>query len=180
MIMFFGTSVAAVVMAVLVAGCGFSSDGGPRRSSSPDVPAPTTTYSESVFDPCGDIDDQIVRDAGFNPATREPKSPTGEYNAACQFTSADMSLVISTSRTTFEEFRDRYLGVREGLDIGKRPAVVVRKSEPDLPCELAMKAGDGIVTLQTTLNVTARQWGINRCARIVEIATVIEPVIDTR
>jgi hypothetical protein len=178
--MFFGTSVTAVVVAVLVAGCGASSGSELRTSPSPDAPTPATTYTESTFDPCSDIDDQVVRAAGFNPATREPKPPTGEYIAACQFTSADMSLMVSTSRTTFEEFRDRYLGVREGLDIGERPAVVVRKPQPDLPCELAMKSSDGIVTLQTALNVTARQWGIDRCARIVEIATVIEPSVGAR
>jgi hypothetical protein len=164
----------AVAATAVVVACGSPTVSPP---TSPPVTA-TGTYA-SAFDPCRDIDARVVRDAGFNPATRESEPATGEYTRACEFTSADMSLVVSTSWTSFEEFRDRYAGFREGLDIGTRPAVIVRKPQADQPCELAMKTSDGIVTLQTILNVTAKQWGMDRCARIADIARVIEPSIGT-
>lgn len=177
--MFFATRVAVVIIVVFVAGCG-SSIGSERRPPSSSSTAIATDQGGSGFDPCSDIDDQVVHDVGFNPATREPKPVAGESTASCQFSSAEMSLVISTSKTGFEEFRDRYVGMHEGLDIDKRPAVIVRKPQIELPCELAMKADDGIVTLQTTLNVAAKEWGMDRCARIVDIALGIEPSINDR
>src|SRR5690348_4504353 len=94
--------VVAIVAVLVVAGCGSSTGGDPG----PPAPGPTAVAAAqggSAFDPCADIDDQVVREVGFNPATREPKPPVGEYTAACQFGSADMSLVVSTSNTTFEE-----------------------------------------------------------------------------
>jgi hypothetical protein len=169
-----------VIAVAVLAGCGQSAGSEPRPAATAPAPAPTALVGGQggpAFDPCVDIDDQVVRSVGFNPATREPKPAAGEYVAACQFDSAEMSLVVATAGTSFEEFKDRYVGARVGVDIDDRPAVVVRKPEVDLPCELAMKIDGGIVTLQTTLNVTAREWGMERCARIVDIATGIEPSI---
>jgi hypothetical protein len=172
--MFCAARLVFAVMVVFVAGCGSATGGDPPA---PPRTSTVTGLGGSGFDPCADIADQVVRDVGFNPATREPMPAAGEFTTSCQFTSAEMSLVISTSKTSFEEFRDRYIGARVGVDIGKRPAVVVRMPQADLPCELAMKTDGGIVALQTAVNVAAKEWGMDRCARIVDIATGIEPSI---
>jgi hypothetical protein len=160
--------------AITLAGCGAPAGG---SSASP---VPAALQAPAAFDPCRDVDDRTVRAAGFNPATREPRPASGEYTAACEYTSPEMSLIVSTSATSFEAFRDRYEGVREGLDIGPRPAVIVRRPEQDQPCELAMKTAGGIITLQTVVSVSARQWGMDRCGGIVAIATDIEPSIGSR
>jgi hypothetical protein len=168
-----------MVVITLLVGCQSPASSRPPAPSSAASAVTAGPQSRSGFVPCRDIDDEQVRAAGFNPATREPQLATGEYTAACEFTSSEMSLIVSTSTTLFETFRDRYAGKREGLNIGKRPAVIVRKTEAGLPCELAMKTDHGIVSLQTTLNVAAKQWGMDRCARIAAIATIIEPSISS-
>lgn len=167
---------AAAVVAVGITGCGLPMAGQPTASSQR-VGTAAEAQGALAFDPCADLPDAVVRQAGFNPVTRERQPASGENIVACRFSSSDTALVIATSDTPFELFRDRYTGMYEGLDVGKRPAVIVRTAGANDPCRLAMKTATGVVLLQTTISVSAKEWGMDRCARIRDIATAIEPSI---
>lgn len=161
-----------------IAGCNSPPDSPIERDAS----AATThsSIASSVYEPCSDIDDETLRSAGFNPATRRSLDPGGDETSKCAFRSGEIDLTVAASTMSFEDYRDRNAGMREGMDINDRPTVIVRRPGQDEPCELGMKTSDGIVLLTTKVPVGARVWGMDRCARIVDIATAIEPTIGTR
>lgn len=170
-------SVAVCTSAILatIAACASEQPGsGPPASSSESISAQT-----SVFDACADIDDATIRAAGLNPTTRQPVTPGPGQTSACSFQSDDLTVVVASTRQTFEDYRDANAGIREGLDIHERPTVIVRRPEPNAPCELGMKAANGLVLVTSTITITAREWGMDSCGQIVNVATAIEPAIGS-
>jgi hypothetical protein len=161
-----------------IAGCADSSS--PTETELSPTPA-ATEAAAAPFDPCTDIEEDTLRRASLNPAARQPvPGASAQVTAACQYVSGTSTVVISSSTQTFEEFRDANDGRRIGLDIGERPTVIVQVEDPNAPCELAMKTQNGIVLIVSTISVAAREWGMDACGGIRELATVIEPAIGSR
>lgn len=130
--------------------------------------------------PCTDIDDATLRFIGLNPASRRSLEPDPPETSACSFSSSDIDLTVAASSITFEEYRDSTKGISEGLNIGARPARMVRRPGNDGPCELAMKSQGGVVLLTTMISVSAREWGMDQCGGMKEIAKAIEPRLGSR
>ncbi|MCF3940158.1 MULTISPECIES: DUF3558 family protein [Gordonia] len=167
-----------LLVAVMVVGLPTLS--GCAQAENEDHSSSSAAATSSIFDPCADIDDSQLRAVQINPATRARESPNPGELSACSFSNGEIDVRVSTSTTSFETYRDDNAGIREGLDIDDTPTLIVRRPDPDAPCELAMKSLEGIVLLTTSISTAAMEWGMDRCGPIVEVATAIEPAIGTR
>lgn len=147
-----------------------------------DLPTVANRTAAYVDEPCLDIDDATLRSVGMNPESRRSVQPSATETSACFFRSSDLDLRVAASRVSFEEYRDSTTGkgISEGLDIGIRPAQMVRRPGPEGTCELAMKTDHGTILLTTVISVASREWGMDRCGRMRQIATAIEPTIGRR
>ena len=167
-----------ILLSVGLVACHHSSVNHPTTEG-PEIPGSTPPASE-LDHPCADIDDATVRFVGLNPASRRSLEPDPPETSACSFSSSDLDLTVAASSITFEQYRDSTRGISEGLDIGARPARMVRRPGHDAPCELALKSPGGIVLLTTMISVSAREWGMDRCGGMQEIAAVLEPRLGRR
>ncbi|WP_068278054.1 DUF3558 family protein [Aldersonia kunmingensis] len=181
--------IAAIVLltATLAVAAGCADQSAPTSPDPANPAAPTaaptavTPAALADFDPCTDIDDNTLRLAGLNPSARQRVVPaSGEITATCRFDTNNVTVAISNSTQTFEQFRDTAAGKRVGIDIDTRPTVIARYDDPNAPCEVAMKTQRGIVLVVTQIGLAAREWGMDRCGGARELATTIEPTIGQR
>lgn len=150
------------------------------------VPPPPEQFNsgrtEVGFDPCFEVPDSSISEAGFDPNSRE----RGDFVAddysfiGCEFsgTAPNTDIVlrfldITSSNITVDEFRDRNIDTAkemEDIGISGRKAIVFDHLGG---CWIAMESNDG--TLSMHLNTPATNNGTVSCNSIVPIATVIEP-----
>lgn len=167
----------ALLLGLGMLGCESSSTF--RQTDLPTAASGTAAY---VDQPCVDIDDATLRSVGMNPESRRSVQPSATEASARSFRSSDLDLRVAASRVSFEDYRDSTTGkgISEGLDIGTRPAQMVRRPGPEGRCELAMKTDHGTILLTTVIAVSSREWGMDRCGQMKQIAAAIEPTIGQR
>lgn len=164
------------LLGIGLAGCGASLLVDTTTDSTPRA----TTVATDADHPCNDIDDATLRSIGLNPASRRTLQPGPTRTSACSFTSSDLHLTVAASSTSFEDYRNRNQGISEGLDIGSHPALMVRRPGSEGPCQMAIRSSDGIVLLTTKISVSAREWGMDPCGGMKQIANAIGPAIFSR
>lgn len=132
-----------------------------------------------VFDPCTWISDDAIREAGFDPATRERgKDILAEWTfLICGFESEVITLSVMSGNVTLEE------EVQKSLKNGpwQRPITVNGReatvgSDPELPdsCEVNIRTKAGVVFIDQLLKLEGRIQGTDPCVDIEKTAAIIE------
>lgn len=128
-----------------------------------------------VYDPCTWVPDELVRDLGFDPGTRERVDLVAERTTlACIVRSSGRGLLLRSGNipyeTELERYRDR---IQQTTEINGRAAFVVPDDVNADMCFVIMKTAVGAVTVARTIfaNTTTP------CDGIVEFATKIEETI---
>ena len=188
--------VVVIACGLLVTACGSEStgDGGTASTVVPSSVDPPPTLTDKalqppkqknegrpdvVFDACTYVSDDRIREAGFDPASRERDDYPGEYTFLdCVFNSDSRLITISSGNITMEEERARFAGMIENVDVNGRESIIVRSPIDAVDeCALNMRTDQGYVRISTLLKPSI-VGKVDRCDRIVDIAKVIEPSIE--
>lgn len=164
--------VGMVLMAVaasVATACGGTTDG-----------TPTTATPAALWNPCTQIPDQVLRDAGVDPATEE--SGIGGVHQSgweiCSWNAPEFSLaVFSTGRVVAEfeqksgnvEFRDITISGRQGRQFK------VEGASKHLMCDAVFPAAQGVVQLNI-LNHPALDDLEDPCAVLSRVGETVVPL----
>ncbi|MGI5219775.1 DUF3558 domain-containing protein [Nocardia sp. CA-290969] len=135
-----------------------------------------------VFDPCTWIRDETIREAGFDPASRE----RGEDFIAewtfliCHFESEVLDLSVMSGNVTLEEEvqKSQKTGPwQQPIKVNGRDATKgVDPEHPDV-CEVNIRTAVGAVFVNQMLNLEGRAQGSDPCMGIEKTAALIEQEI---
>ncbi|MGK8489859.1 DUF3558 domain-containing protein [Nocardia asiatica] len=129
-----------------VVGCGDPPNGSPPPSSS-------TTVAQALFNPCTEIPDAALREAGLDPATEDP-GVAGVHQSGWEICGWDapryLVTVFSTGRAVSEfeskpgnvEFKDVTVAGRPGRQFK------VEGATKDLGCDIVFPASQGVIQLR--------------------------------
>ncbi|MBF6351086.1 DUF3558 domain-containing protein [Nocardia flavorosea] len=135
-----------------------------------------------VFDPCTWVSDETIREAGFDPATRERGQDfLAEWTfLVCEFESEVISLSVMSGNVTLEEEIQKSLKSgpwQRQIKVNGRDATM--GTDPQLPdsCEVNIRTAVGVVFVDQLLNLQGRIQGIDPCVDIERTAALIEKEI---
>ncbi|QNG20185.1 DUF3558 domain-containing protein [Rhodococcus triatomae] len=179
-----GAAAIVVAVAASVAGCSGDDDTGEVSATGQ---APTSEVREPrftdqsarpdvIFDPCLDIPDEALVEAGLDPSTKAYEDYPGPDRTflICAFVSpaADVYVNIASSNSTFDEYVAKEAGndLRE-YELDGRRAVDLRMRSSGINCTLTVEIGIGIFALTRDLferDMTREQWcdGMDDIARV--------------
>lgn len=194
---------AAVLAAVVVSACstGSVSSGtaSPVASSSIEETAPTRptltkpalqppaqegqyvnkNRPDVLFDPCTWIKDETIREAGFDPATRNRGQDfIAEWTfLVCEFKSEAITLSVMSGNVTLEEETKKNGSWQRPITVNGRDATVGREPERGDSCTVNIRTAAGVVFIDQLLNLQGRIQGIDPCVDIEKTAALIEQEI---
>ncbi|MBF6183131.1 DUF3558 domain-containing protein [Nocardia otitidiscaviarum] len=160
-------------MAAIVAGCG---------DSGHDV-VPT---GSAIFDPCEDISDDLFREAGFDPATKE--KPSSFFPDRCTVGRGVAGLLILEHNTSPGDMSAYELGLAfarnsdeqvEVTRVNGRDAYTESESIPVLDTKIPSGCGAHLRTKAGKLRISLSVDGPEPCAQALRVATVLEPSIGS-
>lgn len=135
-----------------------------------------------TFDPCLDIPDSTITQAGYDPTTKENADFPGEYTfLGCKYRTSQRQyrLTFLSGNITFEEERQKTAAYAEPIEINGRRALLELK--PDLvdSCAISLETAYGILIFSRTLvhnsigPAPTEEW----CAGLEDTARLIEPLL---
>lgn len=151
-------------------------------ASLPPAPAQVNKGRSAVtFDPCVDIGDTTITEAGFNPRTRERADFTSDFYSyrGCKFTRGDEQglltrlLTVQSSNVTMAETRERYGAAVRNAPIAGREAIIFKLPEDKSndTCFLTLPTRDGTLSIQ--LGVSRARTAELPCDTISGVAEVL-------
>ncbi|WP_225731667.1 MULTISPECIES: DUF3558 domain-containing protein [unclassified Nocardia] len=190
-----------ISIALLVTGCTASKtdNNPPNASSTPETPSiavsvkpAPTQYNQgrrSVnFDPCTNVGDAVVSQAGFDPSTRERNDEIHDSYSfiGCKFDHQEIvrgqkvptrTLTISSTNITLDEFRKREGASATEIKVNGRDAITYNRPDAEA-CFIVMKTNDGSLDVQTS--VSGPFTSEKPCDRIRDVAGLIEPTLGLK
>jgi hypothetical protein len=186
------------LLTCVVGGC---SSGGRDDADSKSDPASTTTVHSTTrvippslqppkqsnengrpdvtFDPCLDYDDEVIRRAGLNPATRQRTDLAAEYTfLSCNYSGKQYGVGVSVGNVTFEESVDRYKDSSpQRLEINGRESLIAH-NEIDAPaCLIAIRLRDGVMVVSVSPYEDAENIRADGCTLAPDIARIFESAL---
>ncbi|WP_378733301.1 DUF3558 domain-containing protein [Nocardia brasiliensis] len=189
--------------ALLMVGCGNTTpETGPTTTAMPatsskpslavSVPPAPTQHNNGrqavTFDPCLEIDDDVVERSGFDPKTRERSDFIFDTYSfiGCSFghkeqiraqTLTVRTLTVSATNVSLTEFRNREGKNAAETKVGGRDAIKYDTSSAG-SCNVAMASSSGVVNVRTSTN--AAFTAERPCDRINEVAAIVESALGDR
>jgi hypothetical protein len=168
---------AAATTTVLAAGCAPSTEGTATSAA-----ASTSVGHIEIFNPCTQLPDNILTEAGLNPATKNVVTdpPEGESSwRVCAWRTPDNLIrvtILSTSHTLDQARANENLTHKTDTTIGSRPALRSHdKTETDgRSCYTSFQAGQGLFEIKATW-FEEEGWTRDICQISSEFATALEP-----
>nr|WP_111731663.1 DUF3558 domain-containing protein [Rhodococcus coprophilus] len=188
----------SLAVVVTVSGC---APGAARTSESETVETPTSTTRtprvvddsgrpQITFDPCLDIPDEVLVDAGYDPRSKEIADyPMGTYSfVGCRFKGTlhipgvlrRYGLNVLSGNVTLEEelAKDRHIATETTVN-GRRALLEVDSNNQN-SCGIAVETEFGIVIFSRTYypdhtrGVPTDLW----CSGLEELVSSVEPLLD--
>ncbi len=135
-----------------------------------------------VFDPCTWISDADIESAGFRPESRK-RGPdlVAEYTfLTCLFDSPGnlLALHVDSGNTTWDENLQKNGAWLEPTTVNGRKAGLVREQPGgEDACQVHMVTDVGVVIVGTLVQSLGKTKGLDPCANIMDIASVVEKSI---
>ncbi|WP_167472885.1 DUF3558 domain-containing protein [Nocardia arthritidis] len=189
-----------ISIALLITGCSSSEteNKSPSASSTPRPPSISvsvkpapTQYNQGRqsinFDPCTNVSDTVVSQAGFDPSTRERDDEIHDTYSfiGCKFDHKEVvrgqnvptrTLTISSTNITLDEFRKREGISATEIKVNGRDAITYNRPDAE-SCFIVMKTNDGSLDVQTS--VSGPFTSEKPCDRIRDVAGLIEPTLGS-
>ncbi|WP_280398668.1 DUF3558 domain-containing protein [Nocardia carnea] len=129
-----------------------------------------------VFDPCTWISDETIREAGFDPATRERGDDwLAEWTfLVCGFESEEITLSVMSGNVTLEEETEKNGSWQRPISVNGREATIGREPDRGDSCTINMRTAAGVVFVDQLLRLEGRTRGIDPCTNIEKTAALIE------
>ncbi|MFI5783739.1 DUF3558 domain-containing protein [Nocardia sp. NPDC051570] len=194
------SGIAAVALAVALAGCSTGSTPSPATTptsaAATSAARPTLTAAalqppsqdataatrggrpKVTFDPCTWIPDDVIARAGYDPASRKRgRDMLAEYTfLTCNFKSPNRTLQVDSGNVTWSEDRQKYTAATL-LSINGRDALWTNdRTYPDM-CEIHLRTTAGFVRVAAILTDKVSVTEVNPCDGLQDTATAIEPTI---
>ncbi|MEV6278582.1 DUF3558 domain-containing protein [Nocardia sp. NPDC051832] len=160
----------------------------PRPQVAVSVPAAPPQKNKGrnavAFDPCVDVGDSTITDAGFNPRSRERDDFTSDFYSfrGCKFTKGNEQgiavryLTVQSTNITMAEVRERYGSDVRNTSIAGRDAAIYRIPGMEQgACLLSMQTRDG--SLHVNLGVAVAFSVENPCDAIPGVAEKLAPAL---
>ncbi|NLU84612.1 DUF3558 domain-containing protein [Rhodococcus sp. HNM0569] len=132
------------------------------------------------FDPCLDLPDEALREAGYDPADADEDSfSPDEYTFLdCTWTSFDgrYGLNVLSGNITWEEQREKVKDYSTPITVGSRPALLDEDPAAPEACAIAFPSDIGVVIASRTVvwgdgeEAPKEEWckGLDQTAAIIE------------
>ncbi|WP_278261860.1 DUF3558 domain-containing protein [Nocardia sp. AG03] len=164
--------VTAGVVVLGVAGC---------DSGEPSSQGATTTAAPVLWDPCSEISDAVLTEAGVDPSTEE--SGVGGHAQSgwkiCAWDAPDYSLTVYTTNKTVGEFEQKPGNVEfQDVTIAGRAGrqFKVQGASKDLGCDVVFPAEQGVVQLEI-LNSPLESGLDDPCVYLERVGQVLVPIL---
>ncbi|MFB7876823.1 DUF3558 domain-containing protein [Nocardia sp. NPDC056064] len=164
--------VTAGVVVLGVAGC---------DSGEPSSQGATTTAKPVLWDPCTEISDAVLTEAGVDPSTEE--SGVGGHAQSgweiCAWDAPEYSLTVYTTNKSVEEFEQKPGNVDfQDVTIAGRAGrqFKVQGASKDLGCDVVFPAEQGIVQLEI-LNSPLESGLDDPCVYLERVGEVLVPIL---
>ncbi|MEV0058934.1 DUF3558 domain-containing protein [Nocardia sp. NPDC050718] len=135
-----------------------------------------------IFDPCTWISDADIQSVGYRPESRK-RGPdlVAEYTfLTCLFDSPGntLALHVDSGNTTWDENLKKNGAWLEATTVNGRQAGLVREQPGgEDACQVHMVTDAGVVIVGTLVQSLGKNKGLDPCANIMEIASVVEKSI---
>lgn len=175
----------AFIALATLTGCG---EGEADRQS--ESAATTTTRAPRItdnsgrpqvtFDPCLDIPDNVLTEAGYNPTTKENADYPMEYTfLGCDYDTPvrKYNLSLLSGNITFAEEVKKTAEYAQPIDINGRRGLLEFKASTKYSCAVSLETDYGVLILSRLLfqaGAPESEW----CAGLEDTARLIEPLID--
>lgn len=187
----------AVIAVLAAAGCSDSGSSDATTTVNSPTSAPKPSISVSVksapqqpnsgsrrpvaYDPCVEIGDETISQAGFDPKTRERADQIHQDYAfiACDFkrmqdvdgqTLSVGGLTISSTNVTLDEFRRREGNAATATKVAGREAITYKDVSSE-SCNIVTSGPDGTIDLMVDSSAALSDW--NGCDHAQQIAEIV-------
>ncbi|WP_072688868.1 DUF3558 domain-containing protein [Rhodococcus marinonascens] len=181
-------SVAALLAAAsILTGCGAAPETPQAVPASDTVPpSPTTRVPRQVdqsdrplvaFDPCLDIPDEALVEAGYDPQSKDVDAVAADYHTflICGFKTPQRQygLNVLSSNITFAEEQEKVADYSTPIELDGRRAL--RKVASTLSCAVSMETNYGILIVSRIFFSTRSDQNpeVERCIGIEDTASII-------
>ncbi|MEV0945894.1 DUF3558 domain-containing protein [Rhodococcus sp. NPDC049939] len=185
MILHRSSAAASLVLASILTACG-SPAAEPEAASDSGSPSPSVRVPRQVdqsdrpwvvFDPCLDIPDEALVEAGYDPQSKDEDVVAADYYTflMCDFDTPQRQygLGVYSANITFAEEEEKVKDYSTPIMLDGRRAL--RKVQSSLGCAISMETGYGILIVSRTLQLTRSDQNPEeeRCVGIEETASII-------
>ncbi|WP_169590872.1 DUF3558 family protein [Antrihabitans stalactiti] len=189
----------SALLLFVVAGCSLGADDGDAAnslaSSLTAVHGSTTTVvpqgleppkqfnengrADVTFDPCFDFDDEVIKRAGLDPASRQRTDIAAEYTfLGCVFLGKDFSAGVTIGNVTFEENIERYKNDSpQFLTINGRESLLVRSDIAASSCAIVVRMARGVMLISIGPDYEPTTAGNDGCVLAPDVARAFEPAL---
>ncbi|AOW92122.1 hypothetical protein BFN03_03805 [Rhodococcus sp. WMMA185] len=189
------TSVAAfLVFASILTACGSPAAEPEAASASETVPSsPTVRVPRQVdqsdrpwvvFDPCLDIPDEALVEAGYDPESKDEDAVAADYHTflICNFDTPQRQygLGVFSANITFAEEQEKVKDYSTPIEFDGRRAL--RKTSSTISCAISMETSYGILIVSRLIQLTRSDQNTEeeRCVGIEETASIIARYLPER
>ncbi|NLG54450.1 MAG: DUF3558 domain-containing protein [Rhodococcus sp.] len=174
---------------VLLAGCGASdptlAQDASAAESATRVPRVTDDSGRPpvTFDPCLDIPDNVIAEAGYDPASKHVSEyPLDDYTfLGCDFRTAERkySLTLLSGNVTFAEESEKTADYAKPLEINGRHALLKFREYARDECAYSLETNYGVLIILRGLEhdligpAPQEEW----CAGLEDTVRLIEPLL---
>ncbi len=132
-----------------------------------------------VFDPCTWIDDDTIRQAGFDSATRKRGQDfLAEWTfLICRFESDLINVSVMSGNVTLEEETEKNGSWQRPTTVNGREATIGTEPDRDDSCTVNIRTAAGVVFVNQRLNLEGRIQQADPCTGIEKTAALIEQEI---
>ena len=185
---------------LLVAGCSFGSSDGDVAESSATSPtaAPESSTTRVVppgleppkqsnengrpdvtLDPCVDFDDEVIKRAGLNPASRQRTDIAAEYTfLGCVLLGKDFSAGVTIGNVSFEESIERYKDDSpQFLTVNGRESLLVRSDVAASSCAIVVRMTGGVMLISIGPDDETAKAEKDGCSLAPDVARAFEPAL---
>ncbi|AOW94299.1 hypothetical protein BFN03_02200 [Rhodococcus sp. WMMA185] len=177
---------ALLALATVVSGCGAPESPEAAVASDTASPTPTTRVPRYVdqsdrplvvFDPCLDIPDEALVEAGYDPQSKDEDVVEADYHTflICGFDTPQRQygLNVYSSNITFAEEQEKVKDYSTPIVLDGRRAL--RKVPARSICGVSMETGYGILIVSRNIQLTRSDQNLEeeRCVGIEETASII-------
>ncbi|MFD4366809.1 DUF3558 domain-containing protein [Rhodococcus sp. NPDC058521] len=133
-----------------------------------------------TFDPCLDLPDSVLTQAGYDPATKKTADYPMEYTfLGCSYRTQvrQYSLSMLSGNVTFAEEVEKTAEYAQPIDINGRNGLLEFNPSMKYACAVSLETDYGVLILSRNLfkaGAPESEW----CAGLEDTARLIEPLID--